>query len=111
MGNKICLKPTTVDPYDNGAMSPRSMKLSQGGKSLESGREKKPVEQILTKEEKLEDFNAHGDDNKKLTEKQMAKLNKFQQFEHKFPFYLMDVNGFMHRVKEAMIAENPEHEH
>jgi hypothetical protein len=37
-------------------------------------------------------------------------LNPFQKFEKKFPFYHMDINGFMLRVRQAMVAENPEEE-
>jgi hypothetical protein len=38
----------------------------------------------------------------------MAKLNKYQQFEHLFPFYQMDVNGYIYRIKEALALEEPD---
>ncbi len=50
------------------------------------------------------------DDRTVLTEIELAKLDKLQQFEHKFPFYLMDVNGFVMHLKEAMKMENPDME-
>ena len=67
------------------------------------------VKQALTESQKLDDFNEHGDDRKKLSAKQLKKLNRYQQFEKLFPFYLMDVNGFMFTLKKAMIAQYPEH--
>ena len=67
------------------------------------------IKQSLTDKQKLNDFNQHGDDRKRMSSKQLAKMNRYQQFEKLFPFYLMDVNGFMHRVKQAMVAQHPEH--
>lgn len=58
--------------------------------------------------QKLGDFNQEGDDASKLTEKQLMKLNRYQKFEKLFPFYLMDVNGFMHLVQKGAKQENPE---
>ena len=62
----------------------------------------------MTEESKTSDFNKTGDDVKRLTKKETLQLNPFQQFEKKFPFYQMDVNGFMLRVREAMAKEQPD---
>ena len=75
-------------------------------------RETIAVDQVRILREKrekegLKDFNPTGDDVKKLSNNQMKKLNRFQKFEHKFPFYQMDVNGYIFRIKEAMAIEIP----
>lgn len=41
-----------------------------------------------------------------LTKSQLAKLNRYQRFEKYFPFYKMDVNGFMMLVDKAKRSEN-----
>ena len=33
---------------------------------------------------------------------ELIQMNKWQKFEYHFPFYRMDVNGFVQHVKEAM---------
>ena len=45
-----------------------------------------------------------------MTEAQIKKLNRYKQFEKKFPFYQMDVNGYIHRIKECMVAQEPHNE-
>ena len=45
---------------------------------------------------------------KKISAAALAKLNRYQKFEKHFPFYLMDVNGFMHLVREGSKIENPD---
>ena len=50
----------------------------------------------------LDDFNFKGDDVRKITKSDFSKLNQYEQFEKLFPFYLMDVNGYTLRIKEAM---------
>ena len=47
------------------------------------------------------------DDRNPLTEEEMEKLNRFEQFEHSFPMYLMDVSGFIMHIKEAEHDSNP----
>ena len=37
-------------------------------------------------------------------------MNVFERFEKKYPFYLMDVNGFKYRLREAQGKESPEDE-
>ena len=56
---------------------------------------------------KISDFNQHGDDVKKVSQKQLDKMNRYQKFEHLFPFYQMDVNGYILRIKQAMELEEP----
>lgn len=57
---------------------------------------------MLTMDERLDDFNMEGDDAQKLTELELMKLNRYQRFEKFFPFYLMDVNGFMYMIRLAV---------
>ena len=35
-------------------------------------------------------------------------MDKFQRFEYRFPFYKMDVNGFILHVKQAMKMHQPD---
>jgi hypothetical protein len=37
-----------------------------------------------------------------IREDELEKLGRYQRFEKSFPFYKMDVNGFMVLVKRAM---------
>ena len=47
------------------------------------------------------------DDRRPLSEEEFEKLDRFEQFEHSFPFYLMDVCGFIMHIKEAMHDSHP----
>lgn len=47
------------------------------------------------------------DDRHVLTYKQLGKMNRFEVFEHSFPFYLMDVSGYVMHIKEAMHDSHP----
>lgn len=38
----------------------------------------------------------------------MSKLNRYKRFEKLFPFYQMDVNGYILRIKETMAKDKPE---
>lgn len=42
------------------------------------------------------------DDRNPLTDSEIDQLNRFEQFEHSMPFYLMDVCGFIMHIKDAM---------
>ena len=57
---------------------------------------------IVNKDDLLKNFNEAGDDRDPLTDVQIKNMDLFQQFEHRFPFYLMDVNGFKLRLHQAM---------
>lgn len=59
----------------------------------------------------MNDFNTSGDDVKALTSAQIMKLDRYEKFEKSFPFYQMDVNGFMLLIRKAMkttFADEPE---
>ena len=58
-------------------------------------------ENMERKQKYLEDFNEEGDDVRKLTTVELMALNRFKRFEKSFPFYRMDVNGFMELVRRA----------
>ena len=66
------------------------------------------VKKIISTQEKFEDFNTTGDDVNRLSAAALKKLNRYQRFEKKFPFYLMDVNGFTMRLRQAMVTESPD---
>ena len=56
----------------------------------------------------LDDFNPYGDDRRTLTAKEFGRLNRYEKLEYTFPFYKMDVNGYVFKVKIALLNENPE---
>ena len=49
----------------------------------------------------LNDHNPDGDDRKQITQEELAKLDRYQRFEKRFPFYRMDVNGYILKIKLA----------
>jgi len=53
----------------------------------------------------LKDFNKSGDDVAEISASKLAKLDRYQKFDKKFPFYRMDINGYALRIKEAMQIE------
>ena len=55
----------------------------------------------LEKDDGLSNFNMSGPDRDVLTEDEIKSFNSTQMFEHKFPFYRMDVNGFRYLVDKA----------
>jgi len=59
----------------------------------------------------LNDFNEEGDDVKTIDTQAYEELGRYEKFEKSFPFYKMDVNGFMVLIKRAMrltFPDNPE---
>ena len=94
----VCFKGTN----DGGAYDTVDTQISN-----REGNEPK-MTHAMSESQKLADFNQHGDDRKQITAKELSKLNRYQQFEKKFPFYLMDVNGFMFKVRKAMVDHKPE---
>ena len=46
------------------------------------------------KAEFLKDFKKDDDDVKEISKADLAKLDRYQQFEKYFPFYRMDINGY-----------------
>ena len=87
---QCCVKnENNIDPYQQ--EDPMLTESSNAGN--------KEVKKIISTQEKYDDFNRTGDDVKRISEKELKKLNRYQQFEKKFPFYLMDVNGFIMRIR------------
>ena len=43
-----------------------------------------------------------GDDVEEITPFQLKKLGRYQQFEKQFPFYKMDVNGYIFHINDAI---------
>lgn len=59
----------------------------------------------------MENFNEEGDDHPALKESELVRLSHWEQFEKSFPFYRMNINGFMKLIKDAMrytYREKPE---
>lgn len=50
----------------------------------------------------LKDFNEKSDVCETMDDEEMAKLGRYARFEKSFPFYKMDVNGFMVLIRRAM---------
>ena len=59
----------------------------------------------MTLDSRGKDFNKEGDDVREKSIKELEKMDRYTKFEHKFPFYRMDVNGYMLRMKEALQKE------
>jgi hypothetical protein len=64
----------------------------------------------LAYEEDLENFNRNGPDAPEVSSIKLALMNNQEKFEHHFPFYRMDVNGYVYLIKLALIEENPDME-
>lgn len=81
-----------------------------GATDLEmSGQEKiSSRAQFKTDSKFINDHHLDKDDRKPLTKQQFGMMDRYQQFEHKFPFYLMDVNGYIMHIKEAMKISHPD---
>ena len=54
------------------------------------------------KSQYLKDFKEDRDCNQTMNTEEMDKLGRYERFEKSFPFYKMDVNGFMLLTKRAM---------
>ena len=59
-------------------------------------------EQNDRKSKYLQDFNEYTDDCSTIGDDDLEKLGRYARFEKSFPFYKMDVNGFMVLMKRAM---------
>jgi hypothetical protein len=57
----------------------------------------------LEKDDGLSNFNMSGPDRDPLTDFEIKSFNSTQLFEHKWPFYRMDVNGFTYLTKKAAL--------
>ena len=65
---------------------------------------------MMTSQKRIKDFHKNKHDVDALNERALAKLDRFTRFEKMFPFYRMDVNGFVFKLKEALNLELPKHE-
>ena len=70
-----------------------------------------PVDGFKVDEDRINDHKLDGDDVKELSKAQMKKLGRYERFEKIFPFYKMDVNGYIMHIKEAMQATHPDLEY
>lgn len=61
------------------------------------------INQDLIRDHKLD-----GDDVKEIKRKELEKMDRLQRFEYRFPFYKMDVNGFVVHVKQALKIFQPD---
>lgn len=60
---------------------------------------------MRTSTKRIKDFHKDEDDVSPLTERALEKMDRFTRFEKMFPFYRMDVNGFIFKLKEALNLE------
>lgn len=52
--------------------------------------------------EMIKDHKLDQDDVKAKSKSKLQKMDMFERFQYRFPFYHMDVNGFMMHIKQAM---------
>ena len=57
---------------------------------------------IINDARELHDHNFDKDDVEEISQKQLMKMERYERFDHRFPFYKMDVNGFIFHVKVAV---------
>ena len=50
----------------------------------------------------LKDHSLSKNDVSKISNSKLQSMDKYERLQYRFPFYLMDVNGFCMHVKEAM---------
>ena len=53
-------------------------------------------------EEQLQDHCRDCDDVQSISKQDLDKLDRYCQFDKRFPFYKMDVNGFIHEINSAV---------
>ena len=53
-------------------------------------------------------FKHNGDDVKEISKQELDKKNRYEKFEYLFPFYRMDVAGYMFRIRQACHYEYPD---
>ena len=56
----------------------------------------------------LKDFNEMTDDVDTIETEAFEKMGRYEKFEKSFPFYKMDVNGYMLLIKRAMRFTYPD---
>lgn len=57
--------------------------------------------------EMIADHKADSDDVKHISTSNLVKMDLYERLEYRFPFYLMDVNGYIMHIKEAMKLYEP----
>jgi len=57
--------------------------------------------------ERIQDHKMDGDDVDTIAYAKLSKMDRFERFEYSFPFYKMDVNGYIVHIKAAMKIYQP----
>ena len=63
---------------------------------------------MATDAKRIKDHNLNDDDVKEIKDSKLSKMDQFERFQYKFPFYRMDVNGYIMHIKEAMKLYKPD---
>ena len=57
---------------------------------------------MVVNEEMVSDHKSNADDVKTISKSKLEKMDMYERLEYRFPFYKMDVNGYIVHIKEAM---------
>ena len=63
---------------------------------------------MVVNQEMVADHKSNADDVKTISRSKLEKMDMYERFEYKFPFYKMDVNGYIVHIKEAMKMHMPD---
>jgi hypothetical protein len=63
---------------------------------------------MVVNQEMVSDHKSNADDVKNISKSKLQKMDMYERLEYRFPFYKMDVNGYIVHVKEAMKMHMPD---
>ena len=63
---------------------------------------------MIVNEEMVSDHKKDADDVKAISKQKLEKMDMYERLEYRFPFYKMDVNGYIVHIKEAMKLYMPD---
>ena len=63
---------------------------------------------MVVNKEMVADHKLDADDAKNILKSKLVAMDMYERLEYRFPFYLMDVNGYIMHIKEAMKLFEPE---
>lgn len=63
---------------------------------------------MVINQEMVSDHKSDADDVKTISTSKLEKMSMFERLEYRFPFYKMDVNGYIQHIKEAMKLYMPD---
>jgi hypothetical protein len=63
---------------------------------------------LVPNAEMIADHKLDADDVKPISSSKLTSMDMYERLEYRFPFYLMDVNGYIMHIKEAMKLYEPQ---